>query len=691
MADKMEFDDYSGMTDPSKVKDAAQKGYNATKLGTETAKQAYDAMKAQKAAKAAKSSGVAGKAAVGKSGAVGKAKAAKKAGTAGKTGGLLSGSLTNLSAAGMMQMALIIILVLAMLCVFVSLSPSLFSATSDGITKAVGNVRSAIGSYYSDAIDRGIKKNEDVYTYLNDKVTGSSDLSRAVSDASHVMTYDIDGNERAFSCDVSHADYRFLAGDTTAFIQSDYCRINFDFTPSLEEQTEIIYAYGQAVNGALSAYTESAREEGKGTSDMNSELSVNGETADDFDWSQLTNEEYVADYAAENGNEYNSATSTDFADAIKDYVATHTVFFMNHDPSTWVLDDVKTETKTITKKACKLTALTNGTSNASKGAVASRTGEAFDCGGTAPEGYAIVEDPAKTKEINYLFTTLNYTAPVYFDMAGYKSDEINNVLTAMHDELGMDPDTASEMFYAQVDNYYRNYISMFGLEDVESKVLQAQYSGTTNEYDSGNQTSAAQIAGLSYMGVAAETLNGADNWIGSVIDDSDFDYSNYVYTSSTDFWNYELLHRYDTIVWGHVQALANAGKIKLSYPAEVRQCTNFATAWLYDHCGKQLPHNNGKDMAAGLVAAFPDDFGFGNAPAPGGIISVLPNHVLCCDAVIDSDGDGVADYYVISDGSVHAGSNDPIKGVRIQAKWSVADYMATYGSKHPVYANPKSH
>lgn len=681
MADKMQFDDYSNMSDPSKVEQAAQQGYNATKMGTEAAKEAYDAMKAQKAAKAAQSAGKTGKA-------VGQIGTAKKAGAAGKAGGsMLSGSLSSMSTAGVIQSALIIVLVMAMLCVFVNLSPSLFSASETGVTKAVGNVRSAISSYYNDAINQGVKKNDGLYTYLNDKVTGSADKNLAISDAKHVATSDIEGNGRDFSCDVSASDYHFLAGNTTAYLDSDYCRINFDFTPSLAEQTEIIYAYGQAINGALSAYTKSAREEGKGASDMNDELGANGETAnDDFDWSQLKNEEYVANYTADNGNEYNSATSKAFSNAIADYAKEHTMFFMDLDPSHWILEgDPQVETKTIEKKACKLAALANGTSNASQGAVSTLNGASFDCGGVAPEGYSIVDDPANTKEIDYLFVTLNYTAPVYFDMSAYKIDEIDNVLTAMQDEMGMDPDKASEAFYNQVSDYYRNYISMFGLEEVEAKVLQAQYQGASIPGGTYDPTLSDQMTGLAYMGIAAETLNGADNWIGSVIDSSNFNYADYKYTDTDNIYNDELVHRYAVPVWAHVLALANEGKIQLSYPPDVSQCTNFAQAWVYDHWGISLPGANGNAMAKKLIDTFPSMFEYGNAPAPGGLISILPNHIMCCDAVIDSDGDGNADYYVISDGNVMT------DGVRIQMTVSVAKYMYTWGGAHPVYANPINH
>lgn len=677
MAPQMQHEDWSDFADDSNVKSAAESGYQVAKKGTDLGKRAYDARKAQKAANAAKTAGKAGNA--------GKAGAAASKGI----GALFSGGLASLSASGLLIAGVIIVLCASLLILCVNVSPAMFTGTESGVQKTVNEVKSRISSDYNDAINAGVKNNSELINYLNSKVTGLSGADTAISGAEHADTNDIEGNARKFSCDLSSADYHFNASNTTAYLESDYCRINFDFTPSLEEQTEIIYAYTQAVNGALSAYSASARESGTGTDDISGEISRAGETAEEFDYSKLGDEQYIADFTAENGNEYNTATSKAFIESIGQYADAHTLFFMNHDPSTWLLKETpRVETKTRIKPACRLSALPGYFgSNASKSGVAPRDYEAYDCNGTPPDGYTVVDDPDRSIEIKYLYVTVSYTIPVFFDMSSYKLTEINNVLTALHDEEGMDPDLASESLYSQISTYYKNYITMFGLEEVEAKVLQAQAPGAATSADSNSDASIiSQIAGLPYMGVAPETLNGADSWLGDVASTSGFNYAAYQYAAGMDdIYSKEAVHRYQAQIWAHVAALANEGKIRLSYPPDISQCTNFAQAWVYDHWGIALPGANGNEMANKLISQFPDMFENGNAPAPGGIISILPNHVMCCDAVVDSDGDGAADYYVISDGNVMQ------DGVRIQMKVSVAKYIATWGGAHPIYANPKNH
>lgn len=142
------------------------------------------------------------------------------------------------------------------------------------------------------------------------------------------------------------------------------------------------------------------------------------------------------------------------------------------------------------------------------------------------------------------------------------------------------------------------------------------------------------------------------------------------YPEMSGYSNYSRNSPVGQAIWGSVHAGSAVGHYSMY---DGYQCTDFVHWIFYETYGFDCGYGHGFQMAASTVNKYPDKFALSTSPAPGAIVSSRNvNHVLF---VLKCDSENIW----FCDGNVSGG------GVRINAKWSIAEFNAKY---NPIYAVP---
>lgn len=183
------------------------------------------------------------------------------------------------------------------------------------------------------------------------------------------------------------------------------------------------------------------------------------------------------------------------------------------------------------------------------------------------------------------------------------------------------------------------------------------------------------------------------------------DWQSYAYGETNgDLYNATKLNAHWSEVWSEVRSVLKAGNLGGSGFASSGinpQCTDLVHAMFYTYYGKDSGGGNGDQMARNTVTKYPDEFYNGleynsetgqyelNLKAGSIISTVAHNHVGFVNAVLDTDGDGVVDHYIVSDGNITRNDHKAVNAPRVWAIYNLTDFYKEWGSYGLTAAVPK--
>lgn len=506
------------------------------------------------------------------------------------------------------------------------------------------------------------------------------------------------------------------------------CTVTLDFSPSFDDEVGIMVSYITAVNGAISDIAEVAYEEGTleieededaeatpdASADATAEATSNTEMVD-----ALQDEDKWADYIEENSSKYLSMTSKEFKDDFKAFVnhstakykyqgetrtedytgLTGSIFYTIWNDKVW---NSQLETKNgltdlsvlNTEEWLNEVEVIHADTDTDR-VMGYRTTSAEDSGCQAlkvtPQDETCVISTTYTytaKAVQSYKNNFTFTMPILYDLSEYRQRELTNIWNAYEDanaeEHKLNDETITAYLQDAISTKYQQEINLHNLSAAEDR-LRAEIEeliDINDIYTSGGDTTSY------FMGISMYTMTGNDGYEGrfdmDLLVDGSLNWSAYTYTCSGIF-DKACLVIASNAIHEHAKQLHAQGHIS-AYSSE-HWCTEVAQTWYYDHYGNDWLHGDGKLMAVNLVKEHPDEWEFGNSPAPGGIISMHPNHVLCVDAVwSDSSGElwvSVTDGHVLNSALEHGG------GTRVMRDVKLKDLITNESMYSPIYANPK--
>lgn len=503
------------------------------------------------------------------------------------------------------------------------------------------------------------------------------------------------------------------------------CTVTLDFSPSFDDEVEIMVAYITAVNGAISDISETAYEEGVLVSEEDEESeeteatpeATATATTDTEMMDAIQDEEKWASYVEENSSKYLSMTSKEFKDDFKAFVnhstanykykgktktedytsLTGSIFYTVWNDKVWTSQleskNGLTDLSVLnTDEWLNEARITHIESNA-KQTMGYKTDGSDGCDAlkvTSNDTPCVISTTYEytAKAVHSYKKGFNFTMPILYDLSEYRQRELTNIWNAYEDANAeahkLNDETITAYLQDAISTKYQQEINLHNLSAAEDR-LRAEIEeliDINDIYTSGGDTTSY------FMGISMYTMMGNDGYEGSfdmdLLVDGSLNWSAYKYTCSGIF-DKACLVIASNAIHEHAKQLHAQGHIS-AYSSE-HWCTEVAQTWYYDHYGNDWLHGDGKLMAVNLVKEHPDEWEFGNSPAPGGIISMHPNHVLCVDAVwSDSSGElwvSVTDGHVLNSALAHGG------GTRVMRDVKLKDLITNESMYSPIYANPK--
>lgn len=410
-----------------------------------------------------------------------------------------------------------------------------------------------------------------------------------------------------------------LANKNTYTVSTDACEITIDFEPNLETFAQEIDSYAVAVNSTLVITGQAGSDEV-----MAGESPEFTENLIQLDGEQITFTEYGQSVYNSVDSEYINNQSEAYFKTLDKH--SYDMFEVTEDTSVWA-DNVYRGTKTITVTECQKKITYTGKDSIDYVTVACELSH---------DREIQVE-----KEVEAWLGSI--TVPIECDVEGYKREDLEvakNSLIGTMTYLPIDMNPNNEYEHRKFSNYTEvDAVVQFYIDEYLASYL-AMFNNATYGY----------------------------GWVGEVAPMGDWNYLEHIDLTGEaagEFWAYaeqyyELIH-------------PNGG-----YGASRYNCTYFADVFFHDvFGGTYVPGGNGNTMASHLVAdcgvgqmksgcpmAF--EYGMASSPAPGMIVSLSPNHVICVDTV-GSDGRSVF---------ISEGNYDGHGGVRTHVYYESLDAYA---------------
>ena len=671
-----ERENYEGIGSTDTVKDLSSKGVNAGK-------------KIEKGIRNAK----------------GVQKTAKAAGTAKKASALKALMATP---HGIIIVAVAVAVIFVLLVLLLKFSPNSYTSTEDSIDKTVDKITDKLSSSYRQVQNDTVIQNETLEKYINDKFTGIDSEDAFISDATHITNKNSEtGDDEIFDCGWDkglhfnpRAAFDINKENDEATIETTYCTVTFKFTPGLKDIAKLMLAYAQSVNGYLGDKTEKAREEGEPSENLeddvltekqkeNAEVDVEYDKV--FSYPDEESEEYIVDTTYEHGDTYDALGSENAINDIVNYVKNQKLFGVAN-PERWKTDEWNIEPveKTIERPYCQVVEYkTVVDSSTGRGTVQKQfTGDQFLCDSDEAKSKTSFEENGNVDYYTFTYYRENVTflVPIAYDISGYKRDELDNVALAYSkSKQHINVEDMYKEGDSIISDYYTSYIDMFGLREIQDKLIDAVFNNTElgDYYQELIASGQNPFTRAGFFGFNEAVVTGDCDFgeIGEV-EPGAFPYENYVFPGG-GLYGYGI-YTYSDQIWKHVSDLRASGSLHLS-SSDLRQCTNFVNAWIYDHYdGLDGVSAAGYAMAQKYWETYPSVFERGDGPKAGGIISMYPNHVAVCEKIYEKNGET---YYILSDGNI-----GDSHGVRIQWEISAKDFYngGPWGGWYGyTFANPK--
>lgn len=531
------------------------------------------------------------------------------------------------------------------------------------IQKAVENVENTLKPSYDEVVQHAAG-DEQILNRLNQRITGLSDSNAFYyegdgSNAPKANTYDKDGNQRKFSCDLKPSDVTYNSESQSGTMDTDYCHISYHIGPDLNDEVQMMVAYAQSVTGLLGQYPSAVREHGADAIandyDLDETDTVDSEKLGAYLSDQnITNEDELAAaeqaYYADNGNEYTSIASSKFAESLIDGIGENP-FFAPADPSKWTINAVAVQTKYAAKytvshletTTTQETYVDTDPQSLTHGALRTRdvttskwvdddtiqTG-VWDSAEARDKALKNTSDTRYTinKKYEYLYETMEAGVPIYYDLSSYKNTEIENVrdyIAARYSNSDDDSmsdavvrDNAASMTVQSMQLYWSTYVTTY-IDFTGIQERMRPYFGdsiTTDQLFSGADRAFVQALSYGYSGIGStafsyESAAGSYGYSGSSITFSGG--SGYLSASeSTAMWNQI-----------HAEMLA-MGCHHHTDPSD-HWCTTFVHWAILKAYGPSVHSmGHGKEVAAYMASQYSNIFNsqVSDTPAPGAIGSI---------------------------------------------------------------------
>lgn len=509
------------------------------------------------------------------------------------------------------------------------------------IQKAVENVENTLKPSYDEVVQHAAG-DEQILNRLNQRITGLSDSNAFYyegdgSNAPKANTYDKDGNQRKFSCDLKPSDVSYNSESQSGTMDTDYCHISYHIGPDLNDEAQMMVAYAQSVTGLLGQYPSTVREHGANAIandyDLDETDTVDSKKLGAYLSDQnVTNEDELAAaeqaYYADNGNEYTSIASSKFAESLIDEIGENP-FFAPADPAKWTINSTETKKKYAAKYTVSHRTEETHTESyvdedplsLSHGATKYRTVTKTkwveddtvytDVWDSAEDRSNALKDTSDTRykikqSYEYLYEVLDASIPIYYDISSYKEDELSNVQDYMlqyyrNEDSAVSESDAQEAINTVTTNsmntYWTSYVGTY-IDFAAIAGRLAPYFGEISPATIYAGADRGVIAALSYgydgtysgpsIGIIAESHGGSGS-------------ADYAITGE----------------WAAVSSYCRQHGLYFMD----HQCTDFVRYSAHQMYGI-VTHGNGNEVVHYLVAEHPDMFVLSSTPAPGAIISI---------------------------------------------------------------------
>lgn len=509
------------------------------------------------------------------------------------------------------------------------------------IQAAVDKITEKIKPSYDEAAANAVS-NDTIIGLLNNRLTGLSgeDAFYSYGDASDVSkanTYDKDGNQRQFACDLTASDVTYDANSQTGTMDSDYCHITYSIGPGVEDEAQLMIAYAQSVTGLLGQYSSAVRENGAAVigNDVESTPGYDSDALNAYleehsgDGTDISTLEQL--YYANYGDEYTSIASDKFAQSLIDDAGTNP-FFAAADPAKWVINSTEIQTKYAAKYTVSRLAEGTETIMTKDKNIGSPTYGLYVIPTTVPTSKWVEDETVQTgvwdsadarssalkdssdtrynikQSYEYLYEIMDASVPIYYDISPYKEDELDNVRAYIiaNDWNSESSDATEEEVTEYVNaatnesmtNYWASYVSTYidftGIAD-RLKPYFGEISSETMYTGANRDVISALSYGYdgTYSGPSISIIAGSNGGSGS---------TDYAVTGD----------------WATIQSYcAQHGLYFMNH-----QCTDFVRYSVHQMYGI-VSHGNGNEVAGYLVSDHPDMFVLSSTPAPGAVISIV--------------------------------------------------------------------
>ena len=456
----------------------------------------------------------------------------------------------------------------------------------------------------------------------------------------------IDFVNENYGCKASKSDVK-ENGDGSYIVSTEACEIEVYFTPSIDDIADNITAYTTAVNGTIEYLDEKIdifHPEEAMFKNEDGKLSLT-----DYGWQVYK----------ENSNEFTDSGSEAFVKIINEN--SNTFFVSENEEKRWDKWDFYMGTKTKIVDKCYLSYDNPNTKTSFSYEVAcsSSTKKAYE----EVQYYSYIE---RKEEIEIPAQYGKITIPIYYDLSGYKDDELQEGIKYVEKQTKDSYMESASFVNSLLNEYYSNYYAL--LKNGESDNRNAYFQKLIND---------GIIMYVPISGLSSNFIQGEPGYEGEVT------------VSGMDGSSIE--------IWNRIGKLRRQGVLS-TYAARYN-CTEFANYWFYCLYGEGFVlSGDGKTMVSNLLNSEygKEHFYLGSSPAPGAIYSIGSaytefGHVGCVDAV-----DFKNQTITISEGNYGGGAKGTINtGIRIKVTMSFDEFYSyvrnTGGSQSSwvLFANPK--